>query len=119
MVVQKAIDNLKERPKDERTTVAGGVAIAVVIALLVGWGFLFLRKIQREGPSYDFGPQGIQDFGWDQLKAAGGGVTSKNYDPQSELRTLRSTGASSGEAPGVNYGQEDLFKVPSVGDGGE
>ncbi len=46
MVVQKTIDNLKDRPHDEKKVVAGGIAVFVVVALLVGWGFLFLRKIQ-------------------------------------------------------------------------
>ncbi len=47
MVVQRTLDNLKEKPHDEKKVVAGGIAIAVVIVLLLGWGFLFLRNIQR------------------------------------------------------------------------
>ena len=47
MVVQKTLDNLKDKPHDEKKAVASGIAIGVVIILLVGWGFLFLRKIQR------------------------------------------------------------------------
>lgn len=47
MVVQKTIDNLKERPKEERTTVAAGIAVVVVIVLMFGWGFWFIKKIQR------------------------------------------------------------------------
>lgn len=47
MVIQNAIDNLKEKPHDEKKAVAGGIAIAVVVILLVGWAFLFLRNIQK------------------------------------------------------------------------
>ena len=47
MVVQNAIDNLKDKPHDEKKAVASGIAIGVVIILLIGWGFMFLRKIQR------------------------------------------------------------------------
>ena len=47
MVVQKTLDNLKDKPHDEKKVVASGIAIGVVIILLVGWGFLFLRKIQK------------------------------------------------------------------------
>lgn len=49
MVVQRTIDNLKDKPHDEKKAVASGIAIGVVIILLVGWGFLFLRKIQKGG----------------------------------------------------------------------
>ena len=47
MVLQKAVDNLKDRPHDEKKAVAGGIAITLVVVLLLGWGFLFLRKIQK------------------------------------------------------------------------
>ena len=46
MVVQKAIDNLKDRPKDERKVVAGGIAILVIAVLLVAWAILFFKRIQ-------------------------------------------------------------------------
>jgi hypothetical protein len=59
VVVQKTIDNLKDRPKDERKAVAGGIAIAVIAILLIGWGVLFLRKIQNgtQQVSFDAGAQ--------------------------------------------------------------
>lgn len=47
MVLQSAVDNLKDKPHDEKKAVASGIAIGVVVILLVGWGFLFLRKIQH------------------------------------------------------------------------
>ena len=47
MVVQKTLDSLKDKPHDEKKAVASGIAIGVVIILLIGWGFLFLRKIQK------------------------------------------------------------------------
>jgi hypothetical protein len=47
MVIQSTIDNLKDKPHDEKKAVAGGIAIAVVVVLLIGWAFLFLRNIQR------------------------------------------------------------------------
>ncbi len=46
MVVQKTIDNLKDRPHEDKKVVASGIAIFVVVILFIGWGFLFLRKIQ-------------------------------------------------------------------------
>ena len=47
MVIQKAIDNLKDKPKDDRKAVAGGIAIAVVVILFFGWAFIFFKNIQR------------------------------------------------------------------------
>ena len=47
MVVQRTLDNLKDKPHEEKKVVAGGIAIAVVAVLLIGWAFIFLRNIQR------------------------------------------------------------------------
>jgi hypothetical protein len=47
MVIQRTIDNLKDKPHEEKKVVAGGIAIAVVVVLLVGWAFFFLRSIQK------------------------------------------------------------------------
>lgn len=46
MVLQKTIDNLRERPHDERRAVALGVAIAVMVILFIGWAIFFVRSIQ-------------------------------------------------------------------------
>lgn len=39
---------MKERPKDERQTVAIGFAGAVVLILIVIWGFFFLKSLRQE-----------------------------------------------------------------------
>ena len=49
MVVQKTINKLKERPKDEKTVVATSGAVLVVIILLLGWGLWFVQKAKRGG----------------------------------------------------------------------
>ena len=46
MVILRTIENLRERPKDERRAVALGVALAVVAILFVGWAIFFVRKVQ-------------------------------------------------------------------------
>lgn len=69
MALQKSIDNLKQRPKDERTAVASGIAIAVAAILFIGWLIYFIHKIQSGAitPSFDssgadaFNPQSAQD----------------------------------------------------------
>lgn len=50
MVLQKAQDavgNLKDRPKEDKKVIAGGIAIMVIVALFFVWAILFLKKIQR------------------------------------------------------------------------
>lgn len=69
MVVQKTIDNLKGRPQDERTAVAGGMASLVVVLLLIAWGILFFRRIQNGSQQVDLG--GVQDqFNMQQVRDA-------------------------------------------------
>lgn len=43
---QGAVDNLKDRPKEDKKVIAGGIAIMVIIALFFVWVILFLKKIQ-------------------------------------------------------------------------
>jgi len=64
MVIQKTIDNLKDKPNDEKKVVAGGIAIAVVAILFFGWAFLFFKKVQRGeiAPSLGGGAQSEFDF---------------------------------------------------------
>lgn len=45
MVFQQTIENLRERPHDERRAVAGGIAIGVVVILFLGWAFIFLHDL--------------------------------------------------------------------------
>ena len=46
VVVQRTIDNLKERPKHERKAVASSIAIGLIIMLLLGWAIVFFSRIR-------------------------------------------------------------------------
>lgn len=46
MVLQKSVDHLKSRPRDERRAVALGVALLIVAILFVGWAIMFFKRIQ-------------------------------------------------------------------------
>jgi hypothetical protein len=48
MVIQRTVESLRERPRDERKAVAGGIAIGIVAILFFGWAFLFFKDIQRD-----------------------------------------------------------------------
>lgn len=51
MVLQRHIDNLKERPHHERRAVALTIAIAVVVVLFVGWAFIFFTELHTNDAS--------------------------------------------------------------------
>ncbi len=57
MVVQRTIDNLRQRPQEERVMVAGSIAIGVVALLLVGWVVFFLRGMGGGEPIQATAPQ--------------------------------------------------------------
>ncbi len=46
MVIQKTIENLRERPKEERKAVALAVSFFVVVVLFLGWAIFFFQSIQ-------------------------------------------------------------------------
>ena len=46
--MQKTLNNLKNKPKEDRQVVAVSAAGAVVLILLVAWAFFFLKSLRRE-----------------------------------------------------------------------
>jgi hypothetical protein len=54
MVLQRTIENLRERPKHEREAVAFWIAVAVVLVLMISWATFFFRTLN----SPDFSPVG-------------------------------------------------------------
>ena len=50
MVLENTVNNLRERPRDQRKAIAGIVAIAVIGILFLGWAVLFFKKIQNAEP---------------------------------------------------------------------
>ena len=114
MVVQKTIDNLKGRPKDEKTAVASSVAVAVVAVLLLGWGFWFVHNLKRGGQfntfigttQQEFNPAVIKDV-QKQME----GFMQKNTDPTRDLRDA----AAAEQVPATLPSSEpsgDQFNVP-------
>jgi hypothetical protein len=70
MVVQKTINTLKDRPKDERKAVAGGTAILIILVLLIGWAILFFKSIQRGSGDINFDNSIPQEFNLSALDEA-------------------------------------------------
>lgn len=50
MVLQNTVNNLRERPRDERKVIAGVTAITVIAVLFIGWAVFFFKKIQNTEP---------------------------------------------------------------------
>ena len=55
MVVQKALNNLREGPKEDKVAAAGVIAVSVVVILLVAWAIFFFRNIQNVVPVNESG----------------------------------------------------------------
>jgi hypothetical protein len=64
MVVQKAINNLKDGPKEDKVAVASGIAVSVVLVLLVAWAIFFFRNIAQNSQNLNLsgGVQGQFNF---------------------------------------------------------
>ncbi|MCR4281070.1 MAG: hypothetical protein NUV88_01920 [Candidatus Kaiserbacteria bacterium] len=46
MVLQKAVNHLRNRPKEERRATALGIALLIVAILFIGWTIMFFKRIQ-------------------------------------------------------------------------
>ncbi len=68
MVIQKAVNHLKERPKDERKAVAASLAIIVMIILFFSWAFLFVKKIQKSNGGADLSGGTQDEFNFDSIE---------------------------------------------------
>jgi len=87
MVVQKTIDNLKGRPKDERVAVAGGVAVTVMIILFLGWAIYFFHEIRSGAVKPTFQGAG-QQFDAEGLQQAQAALDQEKTQGSADLTTL-------------------------------
>jgi len=87
------LGKLRERPKEDKTAIAGGIAIFVVAVLLLGWGILFLRKIVSEKPMEQYAPA---DYDLNSLRDS---VAPGSYytDTRSDDDSFYGGGGSSGD----------------------
>ncbi len=115
MVLQKTVDNLKERSKDERQVVAGGIAVTIIVILFVGWAVLFFKRIQAGSQQVNFDSGAQEEFNFSATRDAQRAI--QNYDAQSseDLFRLRDDAAAS-----QLRGEQHIYlqEIGSSGQGG-
>src|SRR3989344_5304738 len=87
MVLQHKLNDLKGRPHEDKKAVAGGIAIVVVV-LIIGWGFLFLRNLRNtELPSLENTAIPTDQFNMNLIR--NNERDQAIYDPEQDIRNLR------------------------------
>lgn len=110
MVVQKTINNLKERPKDERKVVAGGIAITVVVVLLLGWAVMFFKRIQSGSQKVNLDSGAQDQFNFTTTKQAQQAIQQQAQNPdQGDLYQLRNDAAAN------QVGTQQQMDVQQIG----
>lgn len=110
MVVQKTVDKLKEGTHDEKHVAASTAAVFVVFILFLGWGYFFLRNLQKNPlPQIDTSaiPEDLYDTrALRELEQVG----QQNYGAaqQNQLQMLREAAAAqeAGTNAGIQVGSE-------------
>lgn len=110
MVVQRTIDNLKDRPQDERKAVAGGIAIAVVAILFIGWAILFFKKVASGEQQINFDSGAQEEFNFSSVRDAQNSIQTGNARQGEDLRQIRDDSASQ-----QLQGTIELQNMPSQG----
>lgn len=93
MVIQKAVDNLKGKPDEDKKVVAGGIAIMVMVILFIGWAFLFLKKVQRGGQGLQIGGTAQDEFNFSNVRQAQQDLM-KGFTNEDELQEVRQQSTS-------------------------
>ena len=93
-MLQKTVDNLKERSKDERQVVAGGVAVTVVVILLVAWAIFFLKRIQSGNQELNLDSGAQSEFNFTSTKEAQDAIKASQGQNYTDLQGLRDDAAT-------------------------
>lgn len=111
MVVQQKFNDLKGAPHDDKKAVATSIAVFVVIILMLAWGFLFLKKVQRTDlNTLENGAVPIDQFNMNLIRP--NERDQAQYDSTEDIRNLRNTtSGNDSEASGssVAPGAQDDF----------
>lgn len=81
MVVQRTINNLRERPKHERKAVATWIAIGIVVILLLAWVIVSLARLRSSAPNTQ--PQNTQP---EPVATQTNAVTTNTYQTDAQIQ---------------------------------
>lgn len=113
MVLEKTVDNLKDRSKDERQVVAGGIAVTVVVVLLVGWAVIFFKRIQSGSQQVNFESGAQEEFNFSATREAQQAIQNSQGTGGEDLSRLRYDAAAN-QVGGQIYLQE-IDSAPGFG----
>jgi len=94
MVVQKAISNLKQGPKDDKIAVASGIAISVVVVLLAAWAIFFFRGVQKNANQLNLSGGAQDEFNFSSVREAQEKLKQEYSNTADEFLQLRNEAAS-------------------------
>lgn len=89
VVLQKAIDKAKEQKPEEKKVIAGGIAAFVVLVLVVAWGVLFLKKMQRGVETVDLTAGAQDEFNFTSVREAQRAIQDSFKYTDEELEAVR------------------------------
>lgn len=102
MVVQKAINNLKAGPKEDKVAVASGIAISFVVILLIAWAIFFFRGIAKGTQQLDLSGGAQDEFNFSSVKQAQEQLKQQYSNSTEDYQQLRDDAASQQ----MQYGQQ-------------
>lgn len=96
MVVQKALNNLKEGSKEDKTAVAGGIAVSVVVVLLAGWALYFFHNIQKGTQKVQLGGGAQDQFNFTNVTEAQKQLQQELGQPQQDFQDIQKESSQGG-----------------------
>ena len=112
--MQKAIDNLKAGPKEDKVAVASGIAVSVVVVLLAAWAIYFFHNLQRVPQSLDLSGGAQDQFNFTNITEAQKQLQQEFGNQSQELRNIQQQSADGG-----NGGQMQTQPMQVQGAGGD
>lgn len=108
--MKQKFDELKERPKEERSAVASSMAVIIMFILFLGWAFVFFNKVSSgEELETTWGPRSDIVDDLDSFDRASDQLSDSYFDATEELRRIRDAAAARAQR---EYEREQRERAP-------